>query len=657
MIKASIVALEKCFTRKQKIEGLALVAEQMRPGAFDSKHVTRQRFKSMMHLLKSDAHVKYVLARTIFQVIESSELEEWLADSGLPSSSNFFEEIFARLRHKILPELVAEGDIQYAIQNIFNDPKDYVWINDIPEEDWISFFTVFSDLKQGVAENVLLQLKSSLKILSTRVASLGLEPEIRRQMGATEYSSTFFQLQHFTDRFLESTGDKQQLLEIKKELRATLMSCGSLLHIIEYGASETGTSIRQTYLIRKIQLMAGRIFILVDILDGDNELNLQRMVSFFKESIYNANNRHAIREFISQNLQTISYQISEHKSKSGEHYITSTIKEYSDFFYESCKGGFIISFVVIIKVLIHHAHFAPLWEAVAFSLNYAIAFIIIHITHSTLATKQPAMTASRIAANLDSRNVVIELKELAITIGSTSRSQLVSFAGNLVVIFPLTYLLAYLITLALGRPLIAEHEAREMMVAMHPFQSLSLFYACIAGVFLFIGGVISGYWDNKVVYSRIPERLLQSKSLKKLLSGKQIHKLAAYLDNNMGSIVGNFALGFFLGSAAFIGSITGLPFDIRHITISSGNFSLGAFTLLNKMSWQVYLTCFAGVLGIGFFNFLVSFSIAFYVALKSRNISLIDHPEFLSVLFRYLRKYPMDFILPSKKVRSAEDLD
>ncbi len=657
MIRANIIALGNCTTRAQKIAALASVIDDIRPGAFESKHVTRQRFKSLIHLLKSEPDIQQILTAAVFEVIENSEIEEWLTDSGLPSSSNFFEEIFGRLRHKILPELFGEDDIQYALSEIFRQPKDFEWVRDIEDEDWVNFLYLFSTTNRRTSIVLFGQLKTSFKILSTRISSLGLEPEIRKRIGEMDDTNAFFLLQGFTDNFLTAIRERKNILEAKAELRSGLMVCGSLLHKVEAGSAETGTSIRQTFLIRKIELMIARIFILIDILDGDDSLNLNRLVAFLKDSIYNINNRHAIREFISQNLEAISYQISEHKSKSGEHYITSTVKEYADFFYESCKGGAIISFVVIIKVFIHHAHFAPLWEAVAFSLNYAIAFILIHITHSTLATKQPAMTASRIAANLDTKNMVVELKELAITIGSTSRSQFISFAGNLVVLFPLTYLLDYLLTWALGYPLVSNEEARQMMSGIHPYKSLSLFYACIAGVFLFIGGVISGYWDNKVVYSKIPDRIRRSKMLKRLMNEDKLDRLASYLDSNLGSIVGNFALGFFLGSAGFIGSITGLPFDIRHITISSGQFSLGLFSLLHEMSWQNYAVCFVGVIGIGFFNFLISFSIAFYVALKSRNISLIDHPEFLSVLFRYMRKFPLDFLIPSKKVRTAEDLE
>ncbi|HSC39980.1 MAG TPA: hypothetical protein VLD19_18985, partial [Chitinophagaceae bacterium] len=60
-----------------------------------------------------------------------------------------------------------------------------------------------------------------------------------------------------------------------------------------------------------------------------------------------------------------------------------------------------------------------------------------------------------------------------------------------------------------------------------------------------------------------------------------------------------------------------------------------------------------GVLGIGFLNFFVSFSLAFFVAVKSRGIRLRDYPEFLSLLGRYFIRHPRHFIWPPKEKEVA----
>jgi site-specific recombinase len=122
------------------------------------------------------------------------------------------------------------------------------------------------------------------------------------------------------------------------------------------------------------------------------------------------------------------------------------------------------------------------------------------------------------------------------------------------------------------------------------------------------------------------------------------------VEKHAGSLVGNISLGFFLGMAGFIGEIFGIRFDVRHITISSGNTALAVYGLgLRNIDPWYLATVVCGVLGIGFFNFLVSFSLAFIVAVRSRGIRLKEYPEFLNILWRYFRSNPLDFIRPRKR--------
>jgi len=96
--------------------------------------------------------------------------------------------------------------------------------------------------------------------------------------------------------------------------------------------------------------------------------------------------------------------------------------------------------------------------------------------------------------------------------------------------------------------------------------------------------------------------------------------------------------------AGFIGKTFGIPFDIRHITISAANTAIGYFGLDHNISTKELWYTLFGVMGIGFLNFAVSFGLAFFVAVKSRGIHLRDYPEFIGILWRYLKKYPRDFV-------------
>jgi site-specific recombinase len=242
-----------------------------------------------------------------------------------------------------------------------------------------------------------------------------------------------------------------------------------------------------------------------------------------------------------------------------------------------------------------------------------------------------------------------------VTVAKVSRSQIASFAGNLLLVFPGTWLLAWLYDKIAGAKLVSGEAAVKMLRDQHPWQSLSLLYACNAGFFLFLSGIIAGYVQNKIQYGHISERLQTHPILRLSIPAERLRRLADYVEKHAGSLVGNIALGFFLGMSGFIGEIFGIHFDVRHITISSGNTALAVYGLgFGNVGLSYLATVIGGVLGIGFFNFLVSFSLAFLVAAKSRGVRLREYPEFMGILWRYFRTNPLDFIRPRRRLAETD---
>ena len=108
---------------------------------------------------------------------------------------------------------------------------------------------------------------------------------------------------------------------------------------------------------------------------------------------------------------------------------------------------------------------------------------------------------------------------------------------------------------------------------------MALFFAAIAGVCLFLAGLISGYYDNLAAYERIRERIENISWLKNVLGETRLVRFAAYLHDNLGALAGNFFFGIMLGTMGTIGFMTGLPLDVAHVTISSAYFGLAVVSL------------------------------------------------------------------------------
>ena len=197
---------------------------------------------------------------------------------------------------------------------------------------------------------------------------------------------------------------------------------------------------------------------------------------------------------------------------------------------------------------------------------------------------------------------------------------------------------------------ITSEEAKKLVKELSPTNSPALIFATLTGVWLFISGLISGYVNNYVHYHNLRKRLIRHPLLVKIFAARYLIRLANYLDNNFGSLAGNFSLGIFLGSMATLGYFIGIPLDVRHITFSSGNFGM-AYAQLTFIDINVILHSVAGILLIGFLNFIVSFGLALMIAIKSRQINFKQTKRIGHILLKRFFSSPLDFFFPVRNER------
>jgi len=600
------------------------------------------------------------LHNALLSQLIQTDLTSALTESGIPIANGFWQEFFGRLRHKIIPALQKENDFLYVVSRIFNRSDDYQWVGSIPHSQWKQFFESIGLAFSVDDKHILIQLMQSLKILGFQVANLGLEKEVRKHLATQDIDENPFlnqtELILKIEKFFVS-GNVEEMSAVSERLHLLSRRGIDSIEYIRQNHSSSGTSIHQTYVLLILSNKLGRIELITDILDGNSQFNSDNFISFFKMLVRNENTKNSIREFLSQSLGYVAYQIAEHKGSKGSHYITSTKKEYRKMMWSAMKGGGITAFVTIFKNLLTEIELPIFWHGFAYSMNYSIGFLLIDATGSTLATKQPAFTASAVASSLDTKGNTYKpnLYNLAITVAKVSRSQIASFIGNLLFVFPGSFLLAWLYDLITKTKILEGDKALAMLESQHPWHSLSLLYACNTGVFLFLSGIIAGYVQNKILYGRIGERLKNHPWWRPGTSLEKRGRRIKFIEKNGGSMIGNISLGFMLGMSSIVSKFLGFPFDIRHITISAGNVSIALYGLgIQNVPVMYLVTIFLGVLAIGFINFLVSFSLAFFVAVKSRGVLLKDYPEFLGILGRYFLKKPLDFIRPRSQLSESD---
>ena len=649
-------------------EVLILLIDEIRPSKKNPSQAA-QNLQNLIQFLIKHEWEKEALKIYIHRFLRSRHLVPLLTNSGILTKKGFFSEASERFNSKILPRAYQDSDLSGAFNEIFYESWDYVWVNEISNEDWITLFKILElDEVDNLDHSNLIfaQLINSIIVLSQRVGSLGIEQEILATLPELEEFDSPFMVQN-KDIFgyLDQSQSKEDFDRSDqnpdyKQILVMLNQCSNYSGIIRKNKRKFGADLHLTYLLSRLSQNIDRLRTLLRLVVNSTEKTpFQVEIELFKNLVRAENKKNSLREHFGNNIQSVAFQVTEHAGKTGEHYIANTPKEWRKMLYSSMGGGLIVGFLSIIKVLIYYLKLPLFGEAALYSMNYSLGFIGIIVSHSTLATKQPAMTASKLAAALDEKVKTKSeaLENLAEVIVKLSRSQFIAFVGNILIAFPVAFLIAWIYHYSTGGQIAETEKALKLIHEINPFTSYAIFHAGIAGVFLFLSGMISGYYDNKSNYNKIPQRLKNHKFLNRVLGKKRTENLSIYLDSNLGNLAGSFFLGIFLGSMGTIGIILGLPLDIRHITFASGNFGLAFVSVGDQLSQNEIVTTIFGIICIGLMNFLVSFSLAIVVAIKSRGVNFKQTNELLSILFAWFAFKPWQFFFPPKNAKIPKEIN
>ncbi|MGZ8982544.1 MAG: site-specific recombinase [Methylotenera sp.] len=640
---------------------IAALIAKIRPPKPHQVEVAVKAVQALCYLLNHDPEKAQQLRDAILRLLSEHNPISLFVIARHSVFSGFFTELRRRIIHKFLPEAVDSSYLVDLFALFFTKPSDELWILAVPDTVWEQLIVAmrFNDAPADDTEPCRQNLLAATQVLSYRIAALGLEPELLRNHPELEQHTSPFIMQHAElAEFLASPNNSVDNPDAAdsdeadiKQILVMLDQCNTIITKIRRNSTQTGTSIHLTHLLQRMSQQLARLETLLHILDclQNGENADVKIVQLFKELVYSECHKNDVHEHWQENMEVMALRVTENASRTGEHYITENRSEYFALMRSAMGAGVIVGVMSMIKLILAKQQLAPLTEAILFSLNYGLGFILIHILHFTVATKQPAMTAAAIAASIDATDVNSkEMDNLVEMIAKTMRSQMIAIFGNVVVAIPIAMLIAWSIFYFGGQHFVSPEKAHHLLADIDPVHSGALFYAAIAGVCLFLSGLIAGYHDNLAVYNKIPQRLRALNLLQKLLGVARLDRVASYVENNLGALAGNFYFGCLLGGMAAIGVLFGLPIDIRHITFSSAFVGFAAVGLDFMLSWQTIAFAALGLALIGFVNLTVSFGLALYVAMKSRKVRFKQWRLLMRNLATRLNQHPGEFILPPK---------
>lgn len=511
------------------------------------------------------------------------------------------------------------------------------FLKDVPDDNTIEYFLTQKDfsieqaleqlnLETTINSRILEELNLSIKALGAKVVAFGLDNRIKGYFDVLNLNTTPFEGLLENLNILKNCNE-----EGFKELFSTLENTKTLIHFLRKNNNIIGTSLHLTVTTRRILEYIHRIEELV-ILKA-NIYSKDHWEEIFKNYIIYSKQKNSVRKFITRHTDLVALEIVEHNANKGGRYIAESKREYWSFFWRSLLGGGVISVFALFKIGIDNLELNQFQSALFYSVNYAVCFILVKQLGGIIATKQPAVTASSLAKGIDVNDdlQIDSIQKITVLVRKVSRSQFISMVGNFLMAMFFAGVISLLLNFIGFGEILQTDKASYLINNTTPSYSL-VFFAMIAGFFLALAGLISGFIDNQIVVSKIPYRIANR---------KWFFASANFVKKKGGELIGNICLGFFLGCAFLLSFVLPFSIDIRHIAFSSAN--LGYSITHQDFGYNVLFLAILGVLIIGLTNFIVSFSITLFLALKSRGANFRMLPKIIKNVLKDWIRNPLAY--------------
>ncbi len=631
------------------------LVEQLRPSWNEHDDDAKAKVQALNQHLRARPEHAAALSAMVATLLAASSQRSLYAESGILEDERLTSGLFRRIANRLLPPAIDEGFLRDALDQVFDD-GDFDWVSRVPAESWlelIEHMATDSASFEPAREQCRSELLEALRLLSLRLAALGTDPTLVRYLPAlAKHESPFVTQAEEVREFIDGEPGAEARELAGRHMLVLLRQCSEYVERVRRRSREAGVDVRLVFLLRRIEQLVERLHVLRELVAPSPERSLaerRAQVAAFALALIEAQARsNSLKELFSGALDLVARRVTEHASRSGEHYISATRSQFLAMYRAASGAGLIIAFMALNKILLSKLALPPVWAAVAYSLNYGLGFVLIHILGLTIATKQPAMTAATLAATLDeTTDRERRLDVLTRIAAEVSRTQWISIAGNVSIGFVVALAISAACG-AFGVDPVGQDKADDLLHELHPLRSLALLHAAIAGVYLFLSGLISGYYDNLSLYHRVPERMTRVRWLRRLLGERRLQALARYVEHNLGALAGNFLFGCMLGSTGVVGQLLGLPLDIRHVAFAAANLAYGLAGLDFQVLWTVAVNSAFGVLCIGGVNLIVSFTLALEVALRSRGLGGAETGSLLRSVGARLLISPRDFFWPPR---------
>ncbi len=608
-----------------------------------------KRERVWLSVLEASPEVRERYREGVTFLLRETAATSLFSQSGLPNDRGLFAEAADRFFQIVLPSPREDSDLAKLLQRMFPTQAEVNRFFNLPPELFDKLVTLAAPPDDSEAWGAPVEsMLEAMCLLAARVSGLGLSEKLysRSQAGAVR-DSAFYRLPRAVDALVEAVRLRDGVTVAAQEWKAATNECRvELANIVKHLESK-GVNLDVVYAIDVIEKSLARMEIISGVLVAARgpakRVTAQRLM---REVIRGRLGDRSLRTLVHNSFRLLARKIVEWAGKTGEHYIAFNREEYFQMWRAALGGGLLTVGTAAIKLIVTHSGLPPFVEGFLAGLNYAVSFVLLQNFHLALATKQPSMTGAALAKIIQNCRDDSRSDELVAFSARIVRTQLAAALGNIIAVGAGAIVFSYAWRAVFGSAFLSAETAEYAVHSLNPIRTLTIFYAILTGIILWLSSLAGGWIENWAVYHQLPEAIAEHR-LGAKLQPETLARLSNSLSRNLAGWGGSVALGFMLGMTPVLGKFFGLPLDVRHVTLSMGTLALGFGSLgFRAIGARALVWAGVGIAVIFVLNLGVSFYLALKLALRAQDITPADHLAIWRTFARHLRETPGEFFLP-----------
>jgi site-specific recombinase len=609
------------------------------------------RLKHLLNVLERSPPHRVQVAGLLARFWAEIDMVALFADFGFSPRMDFFGELGLRLRARLLPMTPATRDLGELFGLLFPHAGDARWLAAI---DDATLERLADLLGHELARDGhwTRPIFDAIVYLAAAVGAAGFSGPLRQRMSPELLAGAPFRQIHRVAEQLQTEAEagglaaNLALRQTSQYLRALLDTCRRCADSVHDHLEEHGVSVDVVFEVDQLRERTHRIEELLNCVLSPHPQ--RELVGLLGGLMHGAQARRSLRALFAQHYSLLARKVAERSAETGEHYITRDRAAYRTMFAAALGGGAVIAGTTFLKFFLGAVGLTAFWGGFAAGMNYAASFLLVHLLHWTVATKQPAMTAPAMADKLSDMRSDTAVEAFVDEVTHLIRSQSAGIFGNLGAVIPVVLAVQGLALWAFGEPLVSARDAEYVLHANTLLGPTALF-AAFTGMLLFISSLVAGWAENWFVWHRLDSAIAWNPRIVARLGAVRAQRLAAYWRANISGLASNVSLGLMLGLVPAVLAFFGIPLEVRHVTLATGQLAAAVGTLgWGTLATAGFWWCAVAIVAIGVLNLGVSFLLAFRVALRSRGIRLADRSRIYRAIRSRLRHRPLDFLVPPR---------